>query len=99
MKRPQKLGEAEVQAWHAANPAWTRAGDAIARVFPFENFSRALAFVVEVGMLAEKHDHHPDVELSWGKAKLLFTTHDAGGITSLDLTLAEASDAVYGARA
>lgn len=95
MTRPQKLADAEIAAWLAANPAWTRAHDALVRTYEVANFSRALAFVTEVGMLAEKHDHHPDVELGWGKAKLVWTTHDAGGITSLDRSLAEASDAAF----
>lgn len=97
MTRPQKLGDAEIAAWLAAHPAWTRVGEAIVRAYAVENFSRALAFVVEVGLLAEKHDHHPDADLGWGKAKLLWTTHDAGGVTSLDCLLAEASDAAFSA--
>lgn len=95
MTRPQKLRDADVTAWLAANPAWTLVGEALVRSYALDNFSRALAFVVEVGMLAEKHDHHPDVELGWGKARLLWSTHDAGGITALDRSLAEASDAAF----
>jgi 4a-hydroxytetrahydrobiopterin dehydratase len=95
MTRPQRLGDTEITTWLAANPAWTRVGEALVRAYALDNFSRALAFVTEVGLLAEKHDHHPDVELGWGKAKLLWTTHDAGGITPLDRTLAEASDATF----
>ena len=40
----------------------------------------------------EKRDHHPDVLVGWGKARVLWTTHDAGGLTRLDLDLAEATD-------
>lgn len=97
MTRPQKLADGEIGAFLAANTAWTRVGEALVRGYEVENFSRALAFVVEVGMLAEKHDHHPDVEVSWGKAKLRWSTHDAGGITALDRSLAEASDFAFSA--
>ena len=60
---------------------------------PTKDFAQAMAFAVRLGMLAEKRDHHPDLTIGWGKATVLWTTHDAGGITELDLTLAAASDA------
>jgi len=97
MTRPQKLADADIASWLAAHPEWVRVGEALVRKYKLENFSRALAFVTEVGMLAEKHDHHPDVELGWGKVQLLWSTHDAGGITALDRSLAEASDAAFSA--
>ena len=64
---------------------------ALARTFTFPDFASALAFVVKVGCAAEKRDHHPDVELGWGKARIAWSTHDAGGITQLDLDMAEAT--------
>ena len=73
-----------------------RDGEAIAKRFPFPDFSAALAFAVRVGMLAEKRDHHPDILVAWGKTTLLWTTHDAGGVTELDLELAAGSDALLG---
>src|SRR5277367_1401533 len=93
MTRPTKLEPREVDAWIAAHSEWkVDAGKALARAFTFPDFSSALAFVVRVGMAAEKKDHHPDVELGWGKARVVWTTHDAGGITSLDLELAAMTD-------
>ncbi len=93
MTRPTKLEDKEIEAWLAAHPGWTsEKGAAIARAFKFPDFSAALAFVVRVGLAAEKKDHHPDVELGWGKARVLWSTHDAGGITSLDLELAALTD-------
>jgi 4a-hydroxytetrahydrobiopterin dehydratase len=69
---------------------------AIAKRFTFPDFAAALGFVVRAGCWAEKHDHHPDVELGWGRARLLWSTHDAGGVTQLDLDGAEASDRLSG---
>jgi 4a-hydroxytetrahydrobiopterin dehydratase len=92
MARPTKLDSAVVDVWLKAHPGWERVGDAIARKFKHRDFATALAFVVHVGCWAEKHDHHPDVELGWGRARVLWTTHDAGGVTQLDLDGAEASD-------
>jgi 4a-hydroxytetrahydrobiopterin dehydratase len=95
--RPTKLDSAVVDTWLAAHAGWERAGDGnngIAKSFKFPDFSAALGFTVRVGLVAEKRDHHPDVMLGWGKARVLWSTHDAGGITELDLSLAEATDAL-----
>ncbi len=99
--RPQKLENAAIDAWLNAHGAWRRTTssggkDAVAREYKFPDFSAALAFVVRVGCAAEKRDHHPDVELGWGRVSVLWSTHDAGGITSLDLELAETSDGISG---
>jgi len=96
MARPAKLSDAAVDAWLAENAAWARDGDALAKSFRFPDFAAALAFTVRLGMIAEKRDHHPDVHLGWGKARVVWTTHDAGGITELDLALAKATDGIAG---
>lgn len=93
MPRPPKLPAADVDAWLAAHPGWVREGDgAVARAFAFSDFVAALGFAVKVGCVAERRDHHPDLALGWGKARVVWTTHDAGGVTQLDLDLAEATD-------
>jgi 4a-hydroxytetrahydrobiopterin dehydratase len=93
MTRPTKLEAPLVDAWLAKHPGWARAGEgAIAKSYKFSDFEAALAFVVRVGCLAEKRDHHPDVELGYGRARVAWSTHDAGGITQLDLDAADATD-------
>ncbi len=94
MARPGKLADEQIEKWLAAHAGWSRDGGAIAKRFTFPDFGAALAFAVRVGMLAEKRDHHPDILVAWGKATVLWTTHDAGGITELDVQLAEATDAL-----
>lgn len=103
MPRPAKLDPAAIEAFLSAHEGWARAGsaghgassiDAIARSYSFADFSAALGFVVRVGLAAEKMDHHPDIELGWGKARVRWSTHDAGGITALDLQLAEITDSL-----
>jgi 4a-hydroxytetrahydrobiopterin dehydratase len=92
MSRPMKL-EHGIDAWLAEHEGWTREGEgAIARAYTFPDFASALAFVVHLGCLAERKDHHPEIGLGWGKVRVLFTTHDAGGLTRLDLEMAEAAD-------
>jgi 4a-hydroxytetrahydrobiopterin dehydratase len=85
-----------VDAWIADHPGWERVDHAIAKRYAFPDFASALAFVVRVACLAEKRDHHPDVEIGWGRARLVWSTHDAGGVTRLDLDAAEASDKIAG---
>ena len=85
-----------VDRWLAKNAGWTREGDAIVRGYKLADFGAALAFAVRLGLVAERRDHHPDVLIGWGKARVQWTTHDAGGITELDLALAEATDGLAG---
>ncbi len=92
MARPQKLEPNTVDAWLAAHPGWAREGEALVRGYKLEDFGAAVAFTVRLAFVADKRDHHPDVLIGWGKARVLWTTHDAGGITQLDLELAEATD-------
>ena len=94
MGRPTKLANDAVDTWLSAHPGWERRGEALVKGYKLADFSAALGLVVRVGLAAEKKDHHPDVELGWGKASFLWTTHDAGGITSLDLELASICDAL-----
>jgi 4a-hydroxytetrahydrobiopterin dehydratase len=94
--RPTRLDPAAVDAWLAHHPGWARAGDgAIAKKFVLPDFASALAFAVRVGCYAEKRDHHPDLEVGWGRARVSWSTHDAGGVTQLDLEAAAATDAMH----
>jgi 4a-hydroxytetrahydrobiopterin dehydratase len=96
MKARAKLDTVTMDRWHASHTEWQRVSEtSVAREFKFKDFQSALNFVVKVGAIAEKKNHHPDVELGWGRARILFTTHDAGGLTQLDLEMAEATDKLY----
>jgi 4a-hydroxytetrahydrobiopterin dehydratase len=70
------------------------ARDAISRHFLFADFSEAFAFMARVALLAEKHDHHPEWSNVWNRVDILLTTHDAGGLSARDVTMAEAIDAL-----
>ena len=69
-------------------PAGTRAGTEIVKSFERASFPDAVAFVVRVGFLAEKADHHPDIDIRWRTVRLALTSHDSGGLTASDLRLA-----------
>jgi 4a-hydroxytetrahydrobiopterin dehydratase len=97
MARPTKLDAAAVNTWLAAHPGWERAGEGpITKQYKLPDFASALALLVRVGCFAERRDHHPDVELGWGRLRVSWTTHDAGGVTQLDLDAAEATDQRFG---
>jgi 4a-hydroxytetrahydrobiopterin dehydratase len=73
---------------------WTRDGDVITKTVVRRDFAGAMAFVNQVAALAEARNHHPDIAISWNKVTLSLSTHDAGGLTQLDLDLAAAIDAL-----
>ncbi len=74
-------------------PAWTLVGGRLCRTVECATFRDALTLVAEVGELAEAADHHPDIDLRYRRVTLALLTHDAGGITTLDLALARDIDA------
>jgi 4a-hydroxytetrahydrobiopterin dehydratase len=78
---------------HAAGrPDWRVRDDRLSKTFLFSDFKTALAFVNRVGAVAEEQGHHPDIHLTWGRADVETWTHDAGGITADDFTLAAKID-------
>jgi len=73
---------------------WTISNGALERSFAFPDFAAALAFVTTVAAAAEAANHHPDITFGWGHASVRWTTHSAGGITSLDSELACRTDRI-----
>ncbi len=73
---------------------WKVESDKLKKRFNFPNFAESLAFVNQVGEIAEQHNHHPDITFGWGYAEFFITTHDAGGITAFDLDLAKKIDQI-----
>ena len=69
-------------------------GHHLEREFKFKNFMDALAFTNRIGAIAEEQNHHPDIELGWGKVRVRTWSHDAGRITTRDLRLAAAIDRI-----
>jgi 4a-hydroxytetrahydrobiopterin dehydratase len=99
MTMRDRLSDDAVTAFVGAHPGWARSGDALERTFPFPDYSAAVGFVMRVALAAERRDHHPDMLLSWGKVRVSWSTHDAGGITALDAEMAELCDHLAGGSA
>ena len=78
---------------------WSRAADreAIVKSFRFADFNAAWGWMGRVALLAEKLDHHPEWSNVYNRVEVLLTTHDAGGVTELDLAMARFMDEAAGA--
>ncbi len=65
------------------------------RLYAFKDFAQALAFVNQVGAIAEAEGHHPDLYLAWGKCKVEIWTHKINGLTESDFYLAAKADRAF----
>jgi 4a-hydroxytetrahydrobiopterin dehydratase len=68
--------------------------EAIARTFTFKDFNEAFGFMSRVALVAEKRDHHPEWRNVYKTVEVVLATHDAGGVTALDIELAKAMNAI-----
>jgi 4a-hydroxytetrahydrobiopterin dehydratase len=93
-----KLTDGERAALTSRLPGWSLVAgrDAIQRSFKFADFNAAFGFMSRVALLAERQDHHPEWFNVWNRVDITLSTHDAGGLSSRDITLAEAIDVVAG---
>ena len=86
------LTEDEIERRLGTLHGWQRKGSDILKVFEHKDFVRAMGFVNSVALLAEKANHHPDIDIRWNKVTLALSTHSAGGLTDKDFTLAAEID-------
>jgi 4a-hydroxytetrahydrobiopterin dehydratase len=90
--RPAHIGSAaalaDLPSWAAANDR-----DAITKTFRFKDFNAAFGWMTRVALAAEKLDHHPEWFNVYNRVEVTLTTHDAGGVTELDVTMANVMDA------
>ncbi|HLI47723.1 MAG TPA: 4a-hydroxytetrahydrobiopterin dehydratase [Chthonomonas sp.] len=98
MARPSKLTEAQIQQALAELPEWRYHDDKLQRTFKFADFSQAWGFMSRVALMAEKMDHHPDWSNVYNTVHVALSTHDAGGVTELDLQLARHMNRFYAER-
>jgi 4a-hydroxytetrahydrobiopterin dehydratase len=89
MPRPSKLSDAELGAALAKLPGWSLVGGKLHREYAFVDFVSAFGFMSSAAIVAQAMDHHPEWFNVWNRVRIDLTTHDAGGITALDLQLAQ----------
>lgn len=93
MTRPVRIGAIDALE---TLPLWSDlpgGRDAISRTFVFPDFNAAFAFMTRVALKAERMDHHPEWTNVWNRVEVTLTTHDAGGVTALDVEMAAFMDA------
>jgi len=95
------LSAPQVREQLAALPGWELAGEggqaAIAKTFGFANFYETMAFVNALALVAHQQDHHPDLEVSYGRCTVRLNTHDVGGISETDIDCARRINALLAA--
>jgi 4a-hydroxytetrahydrobiopterin dehydratase len=91
MKRPTRIG---AKAAIERLPGWSavEGRDAIAKTFRFPDFSTTFGWMTRVALMAEKLDHHPEWFNVYNRVDVVLSTHDAEGVTELDVTLARAME-------
>ena len=90
----QPLSNSAIDQALESLPGWRREERGIRKRFRRPTFPEAIVFVSQVAELAESHQHHPDIDIRWRNVILFLTTHEAGGVTDLDLTLAREIEAL-----
>lgn len=77
-------------------PGWTEVSgrEAIGKTFVFKDFNEAFGFMTRAALVAEKMDHHPEWRNVYKTVEVVLSTHDAGGVTRLDIELATAMNAI-----
>lgn len=93
-----KLDDAARQTALEELPEWTvlEDRDAIARMFKFKTFNEAFGFMTRVALKAERMNHHPEWFNVYNRVEVTLTTHDCGGLSELDVTLAKFMDKAAG---
>jgi 4a-hydroxytetrahydrobiopterin dehydratase len=93
------LAAAEISALWGRLPGWTLSSKGgvrrLEKSYDFDDFGGALAFVARVGKMAEAQDHHPEVLLEWGRARVAWWTHKVRGLHRNDFICAAKTDALF----
>jgi 4a-hydroxytetrahydrobiopterin dehydratase len=82
------LDQSEIASARASLPGWTGDEHALRRSLAFPDFPAAITAVDAIAVVAEDMQHHPDIDIRWRTLHLTLSTHDAGGVTQLDVELA-----------
>jgi len=90
----KKLTEKEVLSKITTLNRWKLEGGKLHKLFKFKNFNQAISFMVSVGMVSEKMNHHPEWSNVYGNVDVKLVTHRVAGITELDFELAKNMDEI-----
>ena len=99
MARPKKLEESAIRGALAALPGWTLSNGKLHRELRFADFVQAFGFMASAALVAEAMNHHPEWSNVYARVVIDLVTHDAGGVTELDLELARRMSELAAGRA
>lgn len=88
----EKVTGKTIQEWLEVHPGWSRKSNALVKEYRLASFRDSIVFVNRIAGLADSADHHPDIDIRFDRVVIALTTHDVGGITPVDLKMAEALD-------
>jgi 4a-hydroxytetrahydrobiopterin dehydratase len=91
---PPLATQSEIQSFLERNQNWSGSVSGLCSQFTAPSFVVAIDLVNSVAVIAEKIDHHPDIDIRWNTVSFAVSTHSAGGVTSLDFELATAIDSL-----
>lgn len=83
-----KLSEIEIQEKLLALAGWKYEAGMLVHEYTFKDFNQAFAFVTRLALLAEKANHHPDIDIRYNKVRVGLVSHDSGGVTGRDISMA-----------
>ena len=89
-----KLDDKQVAEALSESPGWSIQNEKLTRVFTFNTYKDGLDFAVQVGLRADRLNHHPDIAIGYCKVTVSVNTHDVGGISPFDFELARQIDAI-----
>ena len=84
-----RLSDAAIQDALRTLREWRLENGALTRDYTFPDFAAAFAFVTRLALLAERTDHHPDIDIRYNKVRVALVSHDSGGVTARDTSMAE----------
>lgn len=88
----EKLSGKPIQEWLEIHPGWSRKSNTLTKEYRLASFRDSIVFVNRIAGLADAADHHPDIDIRFDRVLITLSTHSVGGITALDLQMAEALD-------
>ena len=84
-----KVSQKEIEQFMSKYKGWSLKGEILEKTFIFKDFKEAVEFVNKIEPIADSMNHHPDICIYYNKVIIQLTTHDVGGLTDLDIKLAE----------
>jgi 4a-hydroxytetrahydrobiopterin dehydratase len=89
------LTGAELETAVSTLPGWSLEAGELTQVWQFADFPAAMDFVNHVAALAQEAGHHPDIDIRYNKVRLALVSHDAGGVTGRDISMAKQISAIF----